>query len=110
MQKKLVNAENLIGPPVTRDEYTRKILRRRLFRELGLSPIGYTDRTNSTLNKKCRNPFSTIYKTEKEFLQAKLKALDYLTNNQDVPTELYNNIVNTLKELEPIYGDKYNYL
>lgn len=108
MQKKLVNIENLIDPPVTRDEYNRKMLRRKLFRELGLSPIGYTDRNNSII--KAKNPFSTIYKTEKEFLEAKLKALDYLTNNQDVPTELYNNIVDTLKELEPIYGDKYNYL
>ena len=109
MKKILVDPYKNVGNQVTEEEYIRRKNRRTLMRELGLIPIGYTTGPIHWPPVK-EGRFSKLYETEQELINDKLRALELITDEKEVPQELYDKITKTLTELRPIYGEKYDYI
>ena len=83
---------------------------KKVYQDLGLFYPWCNGKKMSQRGQNLTIPFSKYYRTEVEFLDAKLEILELICNNRPIPKELYYKISETVKELRPIYKDKYDYL
>lgn len=110
MRRKPIDPYKGVGPKPTSEEVLRRKKQRQLLRELGLLPIGWTESDYISDNTLKNDRFSKLYETESQFIEDKLKCLELITDEKEVPEGLYNKVASTVKELSEIYGDKYSYI
>lgn len=110
MKRKPIDPYKGVGPKPTPEEVLRRKKQRQLLRELGLLPMGWTESAYVDRDTIKNGRFSSLYETESQFIEDKLKCLELITDEKEVPENLYKKVSSTVKELSKIYGDKYSYL
>lgn len=98
MKKLKITADTIGHGIVSLEQQSRNKYKRETLTAIGMFPTHY-DGGNITNKQISKDKFSTNYETIEQFNRDRLKILDYLDSEQNVPVELLKKVSETVKEL-----------